>query len=71
MREKYKIGMKGNGSQAYNPINMEYESSPKGNKLKEIEQMKSQRSNMRGHMIEVANQPSFNPINGSSRSHLQ
>ena len=41
MRHKYKIGMKGNGSAAYNLINMEYESSPKGNKLKEIEQTKS------------------------------
>ena len=41
MREKYKIGIKGNGSQAYNPINMDYESSPKGQKLKEIESTKS------------------------------
>ena len=41
MREKYKIGMKGNGSAAYNPINNDYETSPKGAKLKEIESTKS------------------------------
>ena len=28
MRQKYKLGQKGNGSAAYNPVNMEYESSP-------------------------------------------
>ena len=28
MRQKYKLGMKGNGSAAYNPVNMEYEKSP-------------------------------------------
>lgn len=28
MRKKYKLGQKGNGSAAYNPVNCVYESSP-------------------------------------------
>ena len=28
MRRKYKLGQKGNGSQSYNPISLEYESTP-------------------------------------------
>ena len=35
MRKKYKLGLKGNGSASYNPINMEYESSPSGEKMLE------------------------------------
>ena len=30
MRKKYKLGLTGNGSQSYNPVNMEYEKSPLG-----------------------------------------
>lgn len=65
MRQKYKVGQKGNGSAAYNPLNMEYESSPNGVKLKEIEVMRSQRAQMRGQNIQQANHPIFDPINGS------
>lgn len=48
MRQKYLVGKKGNGSAAYNPLNMEYESSPAGDKAKMIEQSRSQRSILRG-----------------------
>jgi len=41
MRKKYKLGQKGNGSAAYNPVNMEYESSPMGEKMKYLEQSRS------------------------------
>jgi len=71
MRLKYKIGLKGNGSAAYNVINMEYEHSPKGNTLKGVEQMKSQRAVLRGQFIQQANHPAYDPINGSSREHMQ
>ena len=37
MRQKYKLGMKGNGSAAYNLINMDYEKSPQGEKMKMLE----------------------------------
>ena len=44
--------MKGNGSAAYNPVNMEYEPSPSGEKFKTIEQMRSQRTQLRGQNIQ-------------------
>lgn len=33
MRQKYKIGQKGNGSGHYNPVSNEYETSPQGVKM--------------------------------------
>ena len=52
MRQKYKIGQKGNGSAAYNPVNMDYENTPNGEKLKMLEISRSQRALLRGHNIE-------------------
>ena len=47
-RAKYKIGQKGNGSASYNPVNCEYDHSPKGEKMKMMEQSRSQRAMIRG-----------------------
>lgn len=37
MRQKYKIGQKGNGSASYNPVNMEYEKNMQGQQMESIE----------------------------------
>lgn len=52
MRQKYKIGQKGNSSAAYNPINMEYQNSPDGEKLKMLDISRSLRAMLRGQIIE-------------------
>ena len=67
MRQKYKIGQKGNGSGHYNPVSNEYETSPRGVKMKSLEQSRSQRQIVRGRAAELAGQPQFDPVNGSRR----
>ena len=37
MRQKYKIGQKGNGSAAYNPVNNDFVNSPQGEKMRLME----------------------------------
>lgn len=71
MRHKYKLGQKGNGSAAYNPVNMEYESSPQGQKMKLLEQSRSQRAIIRGQMINQSAHPPYNPVNGHLRAGTQ
>ena len=41
MRKKYKLGQKGNGSAAYNPVNNEYETSQQGLYMQQKEEMRS------------------------------
>ena len=67
MRQKYKIGQKGNGSGHYNPVSNEYETSPQGLKMKRLEESKSQRQVVRGNQMQMAGQPEFDPVNGSRR----
>ena len=71
MRRKYKLGQKGNGSASYNPINMEYEATPQGERMQQQEQMRSQRAVHRGANIEQSGHPMYNPINGIARSQIQ
>ena len=69
-RDKYKIGQKGNGSAAYNPVNCEFDGSPRGQKMKEMEQLRSQRAMVRGTLIQNSSAPIFNPINGEARKDI-
>ena len=64
MRKKYKLGQKGNGSAAYNPVNNEYETSQQGLYMQQKEEMRSQRSIHRGLNINSQGHPLYNPING-------
>ena len=64
MRKKYKLGQSGRSSLSYNPVNMEYEKTPQGDKMRQLEELKSRRSLHRGLHIERNGGPIHNPING-------
>jgi len=66
-REKYQIGRKGAGSQAFDIINAAYEHSQRGNILQNQESDRDVRSAIRMRQLELNNNATYDPVNGIAR----
>ena len=54
-------------SLAYNPINLNYDKNPEGEKLKHRDEDNKIRGFVRAHNLDYRGNSQFNPLNGGSR----
>ena len=65
MRNKYKLGQRTDNSGAYNPLNGEYDNSPKGAKAKGMAVQSQMRQEARARNMDMCGEPAYNVINGA------
>ena len=65
MRNKYQLGRRTDNSAGYNPLNGQYDMSPKGQGAKAMELQKKMRTEARARNMDMCGEPTYNVINGA------